>query len=159
MNAQIIFTLFYGIFFSLVLASSSELRMFQFGYFFWHSAHKTLRLIVSIILLNILPALYFASVYSFLPWPVSVVGPSKMFVQSLSAFLLGLSVFGFYRLYHVFLACESIKNALYNDKEEEPFTEIKRRLEHMGPWYRQLFSVCYFFGLALLGWLLLIKFG
>lgn len=150
MGARDLFAVFYAIFFSAVLASCWGFSFFQWGWFL-RSAHKTRRLFVSLFLLNFLPAGYFAWFYSKLP-----VAQINDFWKVLSVFLFGLSIFGFYRLYHLLISFEMIRNRIYEDQERdsknEDYKALADRLNKVGPWTGQLASVIFYFGIAWLSW-------
>lgn len=155
MSARDLFAVFYAIFFSSVLSSCWGFSFFQWGWFF-RSAHKTLRLFVSLVLLNFLPAGYFAWLYCRLP-----KDQIDNFLGVVSIFLLGVSIFGFYRLYHFFISFKTIRNCLYEEKEQNLNDKrndtLADRLDKVGPWQGQVASVVFYFGLGWLSWWFLMK--
>ncbi len=151
MSYRDLFAVFYGIFFASVLSSCWGLGFFQWGAFF-RSPHKTLRLSISLLLLNILPALYFAWVYS--NFPLDQVSD---FLKILCVFLIALSVFGFYRIYHLLLSFKAIHECLYEKREKIDNPELKRRLDIIGLWPGQAVSILFYFGLAWLSWRLIVR--
>ena len=155
MSVRDLFAIFYGIFFSSVLSSCWGFSFFQWGHLF-RSPYKTLRLIVSLFLLNFLPGIYFAELYIGLP-----ADPINSFIKVLCVFVLGFSVFGFYRAYHLFISFQTIQKCLYEENELKPHEKLNEaladRLKRVGSWQGQAVSVVFYFGLAWLSWRLIVK--
>ena len=151
MSYRDLFAVFYGIFFASVLSSCWGLGLFQWGAFM-RSPHKSLRLIVSLLLLNIFPAVYFAWIYSHFS-----VNQVSGFLKIVGIFLLAISVFGFYRIYHLLLSSKTIRECLYERQEEIDDPALKRRLDIIGSWSGQAISIAFYFGLAWLSCGLITK--
>ena len=142
MNLRELFALFYGVFFASMLSSCWGLRLFQWGWIFQKPWHRTRRLIVAVFFLNVAPALFFSWIYLTLPEkPLNITSP---FWISFLIFLLGLSVFGFYRFYHLLISFEKIRKDLY-DEEDLERKELKDRFTSMGRPFGQIISVCIYF--------------
>lgn len=148
MSVQDLFALFYGVFFASMLSSCFGLSLFQWGWFF-ESKHKRRRLITSLLLLNIFPGVYFSWVHKNL----GGISPYPSYRLYTSIFFLGLSVFVFYRLYHLAI---SWKTKYFYEQDEIAgkgrYRNLSERLAGVGPWPGQVVSVIFYFGMAYLAW-------
>ena len=104
MSTQQIFTLFFAIFWSIVANAQPKWKAFQYTFFLriWQT---TFRIIISFLILNILPILYFCTILWLLrndvliePWTQNTL---KQIV--LHGIVPAFAIFGFYRIWISFI--------------------------------------------------------
>lgn len=125
-TTQQIFTLFYAIFWGVTVSAQSKWKAFHFT-FFMRKCQVTLRIILSIILLNIIPILYFTKILMILNnCKSNILSPSLIFKGIIPAF----AILGFYRIWisiieffpTLFYRIDD-ENGLYPSKDVEPTLE------------------------------------
>jgi len=103
---QQIFTLFFAILFGVMLGSLDKFNPFPFDKIKKNSDYNSVRkrrLIISLIFLNILPFIYFILILCFLEYYYDHYKDNlNVYLLMGVPILFALSVFLFYRLYHVF---------------------------------------------------------
>jgi hypothetical protein len=94
--AQTVFTIFYGMYFAVVIGLSGTLVGFDTPSMYKGNGKAWLRFVVSFLLLNLLPLFYFVYVYRWL----SSLGNMEITVfNMIMLLLLSLAGFSFYRIY------------------------------------------------------------
>jgi len=153
---QSIFVVFYAVFFSTMLSSGTGLRCFQWG---WICCEKQAlrRFLLSVFLMNFCPVAYFTLIYIRIDkLCIGTISFAKIF----ALFLLSLSVFLFYRIYHLIIATEKVPSFWYSKRELE-LPDIKDRLSNMGPAPKgclgQFLAVLFYILMAIIGYQLLFK--
>ena len=150
-----IFLTTFSILYGIMLNASFQLALFHFGWLwknerdfpYWRKQEKVLnRVFVSIIIFNVLPFAYFA-------WMYNVILKNNFQLQSMwqifGVCLLSLSVFFYYRLYHLLLAFPCVRDWLYDLEHPALCNFKKNRLKAMGhsKWGQ---SIATFFYLSLI---------
>lgn len=104
-DAQELFSLFFAIYFSLVIDRSHQAYKPWDTYNAWKGkSHNIMRLLVGWIILFVIPILHFSILFIFLgsfniQFDLTISGLSNIFLISLSSFF----DFGYYRIYEAFL--------------------------------------------------------
>jgi len=99
-QAQTIFALFFGLYFATVLGLTGRLEAFDTASMFMGRGRAWLRFLVSVVLLIVLPVLYFVCVYHWLETRSCI---PITFWNVLALLALSLCIFGFYRFFWGFL--------------------------------------------------------
>jgi len=120
-QAQTIFALFFGLYFATVVGLAGRLEAFDTASMFMGRWRAWLRFSVSVVLLIVLPVLYFVWVYRWLEIPPCI---PVTFWNMLALLALSLCVFGFYRFSWGFLLLK-FRNAFvfYGEKLPESIRE------------------------------------
>lgn len=156
-DAQTLFSIFFGIYFAIVSTLSGVLLPFETPAMYKWNGKAWLRFFTSILMLNIIPILYFSLVYNILN---CVKEFQVNFYSIFFVFSLSIVYFGFYRIYYGLMLIQKnkkyffYKNGLLPESLKNDL--VKRGEDHIGPaahiipgiiWTIIAFSIGYF-GLA-----------
>jgi hypothetical protein len=125
-RAQEIFTLFFALYFATVLGLTGRLESFDTASMFMARGRAWLRFLVSVVVLILLPALYFVCVYHWLEIPPCI---PVTFWSMLALLALSLCVFGFYRFSWGVLLIKP-RNQFWFYGEKLPLALYERIQEH-----------------------------
>ncbi len=150
-----LFSIFYALFFASMLSSSWGLALFQWGKLFLQKEFflkVLLRLAVSLFLFNFLPIFLFALIFINFPSNMEQTSKFSFFFRVACSSVLGISVFGFYRIYHFLLSFPRGKEIFYSPLELTNDVDLIDRINRIGPPLGQFIAIFFYFGLPLLSW-------
>jgi hypothetical protein len=138
-NGQTIFTIFYGLYFAVILTLTRHFQPFDTPQMYRGNLPAWKRFLVSFIILNIIPVFAFSKKLKYLGKPD---GLELNFLSILGLFFLSILGFGFYRIYWgVMLLRHDEKYLFYDDslprlvekelKQREP--SHKKSMPHLIP--------------------------
>jgi len=113
------FVLFFAFFWAVAISLTGRYQPFDTASMWKNDQMAIRRFIVSIIILNILPILWFVIIYIIIPNDSNIL---TIIVAAISS----LSAFGFHRILHAFVASDSEYSKYYTDKQIE---EVRGRGE------------------------------
>jgi hypothetical protein len=143
--------LFYAFFWAAALSATSRYQSFDTPSMYIGNRRAWRRFAVSLIILNVLPILWFILLYT-------KVIPGKSGLASIvAAAVASLSVFGFHRILHAFIASEQVYHWFYTEEEvvgvrdRGRFTQPQTFCSHFIP------GTLYVIVFAGLSWLIAMK--
>ena len=155
-DAQTIFTIFYGIYFAITVTLTGKFQPFDTPTMYRLKLIAWVRFVVSFLLLNILPLLYFVWIFHILR-KVSNFYPS--FFNMLGLLMFSLAGFGFYRVYFGVMLIKIKNKYLFYGEKGLPYTlekEIDQRSNSLSKsheqWHAHVIpgiiwaSVCFIWG-------------
>lgn len=159
-TTQSIFVVFFAIFWGCISSVQGRWKMFQWPLISYQ--HVAARVILSFLLLNIFPIIFFAFIF-FLLRNTPITPPSQWtFFDTLRQVVAGVvpafSVFGFYRFWLAFV--EFWPECFYQHEENQDarMKKVEPNLEKLDlgqdAWGNLIFSLLYLLGAAMAAWLL-----
>ena len=125
--------LFYSFFWAVALGMTGRYEPFDTPSMWKRERLACNRFIVSIITINVFPIVCFFILYS---W---VIPDEKSWTSIIAAAISSLSVFGFHRLLHAFVASDQTYRHFYTDEQvsqvrcRDKFTQPQTFWSHFGP--------------------------
>lgn len=145
---QQIFLVTYSILYGIMLNSCERFVLFPFGLLFKNVQEKVLtRIFFSFFIINLLPFVYFAWVYSLL----GLINIGVDLASIVGTFFVSLFVFGFYRGFHVLILYRD--GAFLYDQSDLP-KRVRKMLDD-STWVGQVLGVLFYFLWLGFGFLLL----
>jgi len=143
--------LFYAFFWAAALSVTSRYQPFDTPSMFIRNSRAWRRFVVSLIILNVLPILWFIFLY------IKVIPSKNGLAPTIGAAVASLSIFGFHRILHAFIASERVYHWFYTDEEIKDvrdrgkFTQPQTFSAHFIP------GILYIVIFAGLAWLMAMK--